>query len=297
MVTYNATTGFLEAHFRVGTLSSTTDTVVYLAYGDSGIATFQGNVAGTWNSNFLGVWHLSDGTTLSGTDSTSAARNGTLTNTPTAVTGQVDGGAGFASGSSNYITVPNIAALQSASTASLTAYCYRSSSSNVVRLGKTSATTGNRFGWGWESGAMYVLVEGGSANYPNFADTSTGWHHFAVTFDGTLGTASARVKAYMDGASKTLTAGGVGNPATTYFVAGTFDMGRDLDGGARYSNGSIDEVRLYSNTISADWITAEYNNLSSPSTFYTIGSEVGGAAFIAAPRPRLTWAVRRAAHY
>jgi hypothetical protein len=41
-------------------------------------------------------------------------------------------------------------------------------------------------------------------------------------------------------------------------------------------HGMIDEVRVSSTARSADWITAEYNNQSSPSTFYSVGSASGG---------------------
>lgn len=37
-------------------------------------------------------------------------------------------------------------------------------------------------------------------------------------------------------------------------------------------NGSLDEIRLSNVARSASWITAEYNNQSSPSTFYSVGS-------------------------
>jgi hypothetical protein len=40
--------------------------------------------------------------------------------------------------------------------------------------------------------------------------------------------------------------------------------------------GSLDEVRVSNAVRSADWIATEYNNQSSPATFYTLGSESGG---------------------
>ena len=44
-------------------------------------------------------------------------------------------------------------------------------------------------------------------------------------------------------------------------------------GTAQFWNGTIDEVRISSSARSADWIAAEYNNQSSPSTFYNFGAE------------------------
>ena len=42
--------------------------------------------------------------------------------------------------------------------------------------------------------------------------------------------------------------------------------------------GIIDEVRISNTARSSDWIATEYNNQSSPSTFYTVGSEELGLA-------------------
>jgi hypothetical protein len=36
-------------------------------------------------------------------------------------------------------------------------------------------------------------------------------------------------------------------------------------------NGSIEEVHISNSARSAGWITTEYNNQSSPSTFYSVG--------------------------
>src|SRR5207249_4833764 len=40
-------------------------------------------------------------------------------------------------------------------------------------------------------------------------------------------------------------------------------------------NGQIDEVRMSNAARSGDWIAAEYANQTSPSTFYSIGTENG----------------------
>src|SRR5439155_8372487 len=41
-------------------------------------------------------------------------------------------------------------------------------------------------------------------------------------------------------------------------------------------HGSMDELRVSSTNRSGDWITTEYNNQSSPSTFYSISAASGG---------------------
>ena len=68
--TYSAATGQLIAWVQVPSLTPATNTVLFLYYGNASAANQQ-NPAGVWDSNFEGVWHLPNGTTLSGNDSTS----------------------------------------------------------------------------------------------------------------------------------------------------------------------------------------------------------------------------------
>lgn len=86
----------------MGRFGYSVDTVFYVFYNNTGISSAQNTGSfspGTlWtNAGYLGVFHLPNGTTLTANDSTVATNNGTLHNTPTAVAGQVDGAAQFAS--------------------------------------------------------------------------------------------------------------------------------------------------------------------------------------------------------
>ncbi|HEY4282124.1 MAG TPA: DUF2341 domain-containing protein, partial [Chthoniobacterales bacterium] len=100
---YNATTGEVVMWVKISSLSSSSDTVIYLAYGDASLTT-DGSSTSTWSNGFLGVYHLKDGTTLN-VNSATGSNNGT-NHSATATTGQIDGGAGFASASSQYIALP-----------------------------------------------------------------------------------------------------------------------------------------------------------------------------------------------
>lgn len=102
---YSASTGAVNYWVKVPTLSHTTDTIIYLFYGNSSITSDQSNRAGTWDSNYVGVWHLPNGTTLSAIDSTSNGHNGTISGA-TATSGEIGGGADF-SGSTDAIALGN----------------------------------------------------------------------------------------------------------------------------------------------------------------------------------------------
>ena len=106
---YNAATGQLIAWVNVPTVSASMNTVIYVYYGN-GTAGNQQNPAGVWDSNFEGVWHLPNGTTLSANDSTANGNNASALNGTGAGSGEI-GGAASLNGTSNFIQVPNSSSL------------------------------------------------------------------------------------------------------------------------------------------------------------------------------------------
>src|SRR4029077_13499410 len=99
---YSSTTGEVIAWINVPTLSTSTDTSLFMYYGNAS-STDQSNKTAVWDANFKGVWHLPNGTALTANDSTSNANNGTV-NSATATAGKIDGAGSF-NGSSSYISV------------------------------------------------------------------------------------------------------------------------------------------------------------------------------------------------
>jgi hypothetical protein len=99
------------------------------------------------------------------------------------------------------------------------------------------------------------------------------WYHGVYTYDNT------DVRGYLDGSSVgSIAASGNGT------CAGFYPTGFNILGNTRnqeYLSGIVDEVRVTRTVLSANWITAEYNNQSSPSTFYTATAAGGGGG---APR-------------
>ncbi len=77
MESYNGSTGQVIAWVNVPALSPAADTVLYVYYGNPAAANQQ-NAAGVWNSNYEGVWHLPNGSVLSGNDSTANGNNAAL---------------------------------------------------------------------------------------------------------------------------------------------------------------------------------------------------------------------------
>jgi hypothetical protein len=74
---YDGSTGTLWAHVKVPSLSATTDTEIYIYYGNPS-ASNQENITGVWDSNFQGVYHLSE--ERSGTGNSGVYKDSTGTN-------------------------------------------------------------------------------------------------------------------------------------------------------------------------------------------------------------------------
>ena len=105
---YNPATGQVIAWVRIPTLSHTTDTVLYVFYGNTAITTSQANKTGVWDGNFQEVLHLDEANGATVFDSTANANNGTKVSasspTPNAA-GEIGAAQSF-NGTSDFIVVP-----------------------------------------------------------------------------------------------------------------------------------------------------------------------------------------------
>jgi hypothetical protein len=278
---YLSTNGEIEYWVEVPTLSHTADTVIYLCYGNAAVTTDLSNKAGVWDSNFQGVYHMADGTTLSGTDSTGVGNNGTLSNAPTATTGQIDGAGNFASTSSQSIGLGTSATLNPSAitySAWIKATSFPNSYNSIVSKvsGPVNPTFSQMFVRSSGKLAMYAsttnsvplaaLYDGTGAN-----TLSAGtWYMVTMTYDTATG-----LKGYLNGSVDGSDASTIGRNLASNTGATTIGIDTATDG--RAWNGAIDEVEISNVVRSSDWITTEYNNQSATSTFYSLGSENSGS--------------------
>ena len=277
---YDGTTGNLIAWVKIPSVSSSTDTVFYLMYGNSAINTDQSDPPNTWDLNFKGVWHLGNGSTLSLNDSTSNGSSLANVGATGATTGKISGGAGPFNGTSqclkttsainlgtNKVTLSawvNITGYTNSNFAALAQFANTNWYFNNNSLSSTPNEAGT---WGvWAAG------NSGLHNGGKFTRPSAGVHYVVFTYDTTLGTA-LNVKAYVDGVAQTITQTFSDNTASANFGNYFLHLMAQSDETAFWSATYLDEVRLSSSVRSPGWVTTEYNNQSSPGTFITIGSE------------------------
>lgn len=270
--TYTATTGAVNYWVKVPTLTTASDYVFYLCYGDSSISTDQSAATSVWDSNFKGVYHLPDGTTLGLNDSTSQANNLTNTNVVTAGTGQVDGAAVFTSGSSNRLTKASPSFPSGTSPRTIEGWFKMGANQTQELIGYGNNGPGGRFAVYWQNdGRLYAECQGVGASFAWTYDTN--WHHVVFTLPS--GGTTSNISGYLDGVSKAMTAdGGSLNTTPTEFRLSGIPT---VTSAGYWFTGSLDEVRISSTDRSADWIATAYNNQSSPSTFYAVGAETSSA--------------------
>jgi len=269
MENYVASTGEFEAWVTNTStaLSHSSNTTIYMCYGNPSIATFQSTASSVWDSNYKAVYHLKESTNPYN-DSTSNANNSTsaFANYPTQATGQIGKGQSYAAASSQGILVPQALATTTA-TYTVSGWIKVSGSNySIVYDSRGSVNAGF---------LLYSINSSGFASHYNdlgvgaAACIATGstdlrdgnWHYLVGTYDATTCTI------YVDGSSA-----GTGTQAN---VAGqgtsSGHIGASFD--PTYTTDSTDETRVSNIVRSAGWIATEYNNQSAPSSFYTMGSE------------------------
>jgi len=199
-------------------------------------------------------------------DSTSNQNNGKVYgNVNQNATGKIDGANGFDGSSGTYIDCGDNASLKGMSSLTIETWV------------KPNAIAGSGIfsKWGsWSSGS-YIMWQSGTgviswgviteSTYTSIASgiilQAGQWYHIVGVYDG------AQIRLYVNGTQAGPTAS----------ITGKIKSTSDPCYVAKYStvnlNGIMDEVRVSNTTRTASWVSTEYNNQNSPSTFYTVGNE------------------------
>ncbi|MFI5339006.1 MAG: DUF2341 domain-containing protein [Candidatus Methylomirabilales bacterium] len=270
--TYNSSTGQLVAWVQVPSLSNTTDTVLYMYYGNAA-ASNQQNVTGTWDTNYKAVWHLDEsgnGTAGEFKDSTGVNNGqggaGSSAATPAQATGEIGYGQNFPS--NDYIQVANSTSLNTNITSQLTMEVWvklTTPSNNQKVMGKTPIGSGYLLAV--QTGGLYPEIwdsAGTDYSFTSGTITANTWTHLAVTW-----TTGGSMIGYINGAQVNSIAASTNNIGTTTNV---LNIGKAPWGAQFYVAGLLDEVRISNTARSAAWILTEYTNQSAPGAFYTVGA-------------------------
>ncbi|MDQ1651830.1 MAG: hypothetical protein QOI35_1030, partial [Cryptosporangiaceae bacterium] len=278
--TYTSATGALTAWVEVPTVYDAVNSFFWMYYGNPAAASQQ-NATGVWNSQ--SAWHLDETPAATLADSSSSANNGTPQSMAAgAQSAGVAGGSLTFDGTNDYASTTSSFTMSSMTTYTLEAWFKTTSTGGYKFLGfedtqtGTAATTGDRQFWvGTDGKVRFGACLSACGTYVGVASSAAvndgNWHQIAVYRAG-----GTPYSVYVDGVLQ-----GTGSSATVASYTGYLRMGSYRNAGANwtnaatgYFNGSVDEVRLSPATARApEWIKAEYKNISSPATFYSVTAE------------------------
>ena len=266
-VSWDGATGDVEFWVKVPTLTSASALVIYLAYGNTTISTDQQDKNGTWNTNFISVWHMDDASAPA-TDSTSNALDAAMSGTVTfGATGQIKSGTSYNNNIANFLSLTS-ATFNFTSALTISGWVFSSSFISFHGiLDKTiGGATNTQYQLFLQGDVPLFRLTKSSVNTTLMADAALSnntWYHLVATWDGTT------MKMYVNNSIQTST------PALASPIdsgSGAIFIGQ-LGSSVFPFNGTIDELRVANTGRNADWVAAEYSNQNDPANFYAIGSE------------------------
>lgn len=257
---------------RVPQIDSGSTTDYIWMYYDNASASDGQDAAGVWDSDYKGVWHLSDNSGTGITESTSNSNDGTKLSAtePSVNTSSKIGNGQTFDGVDDIITVADHDSLDTTSEVTISAWIYAESWNNdfggaivnkegnyYLRSGDNAST---QFDMGWFNSSTMIRVSRSSA------PSTDAWHHV-------VGVAQSNdaFEIYQNGVA-------VGSAPFNWFASSrnlNFDLIIGGSGDPGF-HGVLDEVRVSTIARSAEWLEAEYL-FTADNTKYTYGSEDTGA--------------------
>jgi hypothetical protein len=254
---YNSTTGHLVAWVNVTELSGSTDTVIWMYYGNA-TCDSQESATDTWDDHYMAVWHLNDTDWL---DSTSNNVDLTAGDAPTIVDTHWGKGADFdgtkelshatfLDGAQNNMTVEYIF-LVDADTANEYFHIFKQQGAGLYVSFSTRYDDIQSL---WDNGELETMATTGDV-----VSNETYYYHGAALNGGNY------IKAWLDG--------------DIYYNdshADTWSAGTQSDfqigGYSPQMQGILDEIRVSDVTRSDDWIISSYNSMNNATDggFFTL---------------------------
>ncbi|MDP2676648.1 MAG: DUF2341 domain-containing protein [bacterium] len=287
----NYASGGLNAWVKIPTLSSSAANDIYMYYGNAATSSEQTPTT-VWDGSYEAVWHMSEDPTGGAPqilDSTANNNDGTIVGTWIAgdqtlgSTGSTtSSGAAIAAkiGGSLYFTGLLTRDYIAAGAGSSVDLNDKLTASIWVKGGDQSQDTfaqmfgkvlADNVGWGIDTATagpgtrVRVDTSGGIAQTKNFGNAlDNTWRRLTVILD------SGNIDLFLN---ENQTIDSTYTHGTGLSTTEQVNIGRRSNN-SNYYEGFLDEARIASTTLSADWLAIEYDNISATTTFYTsIGSE------------------------
>ncbi len=284
---FTSSNGELVAWVKIPSLSSTSNTTIYIYYGNSSAAN-QEDVDNVWDSNFIAVWHLAEDPSInsdgdcSGTaeecDSTSNNNDSTAIGSMSSsdlINAKIGSGLGL-DGNDDYLSPPLGNGLNLTGTQITLEGWARTSSGGVgddeALINKIPIITGV---WGdypymlgmedsthpsLDKSNCRISTSNGDARINVDSVPRGSWVYLVCRWDGNS------LEAFVN---NTL--------ISSFNLQGSINVGTDIRLGARRFGrrygGDMDELRISNIARSDNWLTTTYNNQNTPGSYLSFGSQ------------------------
>ena len=266
---YVPSTGEYIAWVKIPTLFATTNTNIHMYYGNSSVST-DPSTTNIWDANHAAVYHMNQspaGTSPQLIDYTANTNDGAANGSMVAadlVAGKIGSAIDF-DGSNDYFDCGADASTDPSGSLTVSAWIYsRSASGHIINRGGGWSDPGYSL-FHLSNNIRIELQRSGEKDIVDNSISINTWHYVALTYNST----SKTIRCYIDGVQQGNTGnhtGPIGTPVEN------LNIGRKQKNGY-YFNGIIDEGRVIFAQRNSAWLTTEYNNQNSPSTFYTKSAE------------------------
>ena len=266
---FNSTTNTITAWVNITSLSSTTDTVVWMYYGNSS-ASADASSTSTWDSDYLAVWHLNNSLEDSTSNNYDLVANNVTANT-----------SGIA-GSSYDFEIDNLKTNLSNRTildtwpVELTWECWFNAEStaagqNMYLMSKdqTATNTNTLVYWINAPNNIWISQEssGSGIQHQNLSVTisSGSWYYGAVTYKD-----NDHARGFLNGLHyDDLATGNIADGHVFDFVLGNI---RNAD--VYPYDGLMDEVRISNVNRSSNWINTTFRTINDVSSFISVSAQL-----------------------
>ncbi len=267
---------------KVPSVSTGTADFIYMYYNNTGASDGQ-QVTSTWDTNYIGVWHLKEdnsSTTIleSTVNHSTSTKNGV--SSPTSTLGAIDGAQYFHGQSFDADKISVSTTSYNNLTQTTTTWDFwidREDATSSLVMGKSD----NNVDSGWvitnaPIGSMrWEAIRASTNNLCSISSIPTSTAHIVYTYAGANPpTSCVGLTAYINGVSVTVTVSSPGSGAQNSDVNDSFGLGQNVyagGGATTWYAGMLDEVRISNVVRSVDYVVAEYKN--GVNTFNTFGAE------------------------
>ncbi len=280
--TYDEANDLLTAWVKIPSLSNSSDTVIYMYYGDSSIISPTHNPPGVWNSTFGAVWHLKEDPAMvasGGIEDSTGINHGT-DNGGMDSSSQIGGVAGNAlsfDGIDDYLAVPNHSSIDFGDEDFTISFWIKGQDLDVPGQKRLFEKGTSKQGCG--GGKRYEVYASGDSefrftiddnitkkekNFPQSYLLNDTWQY--ATFIRDAG--NDLLKIYIDGSYNREETG-----VTTYNISNGCDLyianqhDTDVPVTGRQPKVAYDEFRIINAVHPDEWIQTLFNNQGSPATF------------------------------